>query len=132
MIKAFLEAERFNGPSIIIAYSPCIAHGVDMTKHHIVAKNATDSGYWPLYRFDPRLIEKNENPFMLDSKLVNEDLYKDFMMAQKRFSSLNIVNPAGAQNLFDKSKIAAKHNFDEARILSESGKKPNAGGENNA
>jgi pyruvate-ferredoxin/flavodoxin oxidoreductase len=123
MIKAFLEAERFNGPSIIIAYSPCIAHGIDMTKHHIVAKNATDSGYWPLYRFNPDLIDKGENPFVLDSPTIHPELYKDFMMAQKRFSSLSVVNPNGANELFDKSNIAATHNYNAAKILSESGPK---------
>ncbi len=67
-VNAFLEAESYDGPSLIIAYSHCIAHGINMAKGLDQQKLAVDSGYWPLYRFDPRLKEDGKNPFQLDSR----------------------------------------------------------------
>jgi pyruvate-ferredoxin/flavodoxin oxidoreductase len=66
-VKAFIEAEAHNGPSLIIAYSQCIAHGIDMAKGMHQQKLAVDSGYWPLYRYNPRVVEEDKNPFQLDS-----------------------------------------------------------------
>jgi len=68
VLKAFKEAESYDGPSIIIAYAHCIAHGIDMTKGLQQQKLANESGYWPIYRYDPRLKEQGKNPFQLDSK----------------------------------------------------------------
>ncbi len=67
-LKAFLEAEAYDGPSLIIAYSHCIAHGIDMSKGLEQQKLAVQSGYWPLYRYNPALLDEGKNPFMLDSK----------------------------------------------------------------
>jgi pyruvate-ferredoxin/flavodoxin oxidoreductase len=67
-LKAFLEAEQYDGPSLIIAYSPCIEHGYDLSKSVGQTKSAVESGYWPLFRYDPRLAKQGKNPFQLDSK----------------------------------------------------------------
>ena len=67
-VNAFLEAESYDGPSLIIAYSHCIAHGINMAKGLDQQQLAVDTGYWPLYRYDPRLKEDGKNPFQLDSR----------------------------------------------------------------
>ncbi len=68
LVKAITEAEAYPGPSMIIAYSPCINHGINMGKSQAEMKKAVESGYWPLYRFNPALGEEGKNPFILDSK----------------------------------------------------------------
>ena len=72
-IRAFTEAESYNGPSLIIAYSHCIAHGINMTKGLFQQKLAVDSGYWPLYRFNPVLANEGTNPLQLDSKEIEAE-----------------------------------------------------------
>lgn len=67
-VKALKEAEAYHGPSLIICYAPCINHGINMGKSQTEEKNAVDCGYWQLYRYNPLLAEKGENPFTLDSK----------------------------------------------------------------
>lgn len=86
-LKAFQEAEQFNGPSIIVAYSPCIEHGYDLSGSVKQQKGAVDSAYWPLYRYDPRRIEQGKNPFQLDSKPPSLSL-KDYLLGENRFSIL--------------------------------------------
>ncbi|HEU4391846.1 MAG TPA: pyruvate:ferredoxin (flavodoxin) oxidoreductase, partial [Blastocatellia bacterium] len=102
-VKTFLEAESHRGPSLIIAYSQCIAHGIDMAKgmHH--QKMAVESGYWPLYRYDPRLIEKDKNPFQLDSGEVKVPL-KDYMYSEGRYRILQQSNPAAAEALLKEAQ----------------------------
>jgi pyruvate-ferredoxin/flavodoxin oxidoreductase len=98
VLKAFLEAESYDGPSLIIAYSHCIAHGIDMSKGLHQQKMATDSGYWPLYRFDPRLRSEGKNPFQLDSKSPSIPV-KDYMYRENRFRMLTQSKPTVAEEL---------------------------------
>lgn len=104
-IKAFVEAESYDGPSIIIAYSPCISHGIKggMNKSQTEQKRAVEAGYWNLFRFDPRLYLKGKNPFQLDSKAPTAS-YKDFIMGEVRFSALTRSNPERAEELFTKGE----------------------------
>ena len=97
-VKAFLEAEAFDGPSIIIAYSHCIAHGYDMAHGMDQQKAAVNSGYWPLFRYNPDLVEQNKNPFQLDSKAPSIGL-KDFMYNETRYTMLVKSNPEEAKRL---------------------------------
>jgi pyruvate-ferredoxin/flavodoxin oxidoreductase len=96
--RAFLEAESYDGPSIIIAYSTCIAHGIDMTRSMQQQKAAVNSGHWLLYRFDPRLTEQGKNPLTLDSKAPSIPL-KDYAYAETRFKMLTLSNPEEASRL---------------------------------
>ncbi|MEQ9104365.1 MAG: pyruvate:ferredoxin (flavodoxin) oxidoreductase [Rhodothermales bacterium] len=91
-IKAFREAEAYDGPSLIIAYSHCIAHGIDMTKGLEQQDLATRSGHWPLYRFDPRLQEERRNPFQLDSKKPSIPL-TEYLYNENRYRILTKINP---------------------------------------
>jgi len=103
MIKAFKEAESYHGPSLIIAYAPCINHGIKagMGKTQNEEKLAVESGYWPLYRYDPRLVEENKNPFQLDSKEPDGTLH-DFIMGEVRYNSLTKSFPEEAKKLHNK------------------------------
>ncbi|ALS03219.1 pyruvate-flavodoxin oxidoreductase [Enterococcus silesiacus] len=112
-IKAFEEAERFQGPSIIIAYTPCITHGLagGMSKTLEEAKEAVNSGYWSLYRYNPELREVGKNPMTLDYKKPNFDEMTNFMRKQVRFSSLESTQPGFAGKLFEKTVNDAKNRF---------------------
>ena len=92
-LKVFLEAEKYPGPSLIIAYSHCIAHGIDMTTAMQDQRNAVLSGYWPLFRFNPELAFEGKNPLTLDSKAPAIPLEK-FIYQQNRFNILT-KKPAG-------------------------------------
>ena len=108
-IKAFTEAESYNGPSIIIAYAPCINHGIKggMGISQMEEKKAVAAGYWNCFRYDPRLADEGKNPFMLDSKAPTAS-YRDFIMGEVRYNSLTRAFPERAAVLFDKAeKIAA-------------------------
>jgi len=100
LMKALLEAESYDGPSLIIAYSPCINQGImaGMGKAQEEAKLAVDSGYWPLYRYDPRLKDEGKNPFILDSKKPDGSL-KKFMDGEIRYASLKRTYPEEAKRL---------------------------------
>lgn len=91
-VKALKEAEEYNGPSIIIAYAPCIAHGIDMSESIIEEKRAVDSGYWMLYRFNPELKKEGKNPLILDSKEPKMAL-NQFLEGEKRYTSLRQTFP---------------------------------------
>lgn len=112
-IKAFDEAEKFPGPSLIIAYTPCITHGLagGMRQSINEAKEAVASGYWSLYRYNPQLIEKNKEPMILDFKKPNFDLMKEFLQTQIRFSSLKSIQPEDAESLYEKTISDAKRRF---------------------
>jgi len=99
-VKAFLEAESYNGPSIIIAYSHCIAHGINMTTGMRNQKAAVDTGYWPLYRYDPRLTAQGKNPLVLDSKPPKMPL-KDYAYSETRYKMLALSQPEEAKRLLD-------------------------------
>jgi len=96
-LKAFHEAESYRGPSLILAYSQCIAHGIDMEKGMSHQKEAVDSGYWPLYRYDPRL--EDHHPFHLDSKKPSIR-FKEFAWQEARFAMLARSQPEEAERLF--------------------------------
>jgi pyruvate-ferredoxin/flavodoxin oxidoreductase len=106
-LKAFLEAESYDGPSIIIAYSHCIAHGIDMTKGLHQQKLATDAGHWPLYRYDPRLELQNKNPLQLDSKPPKIPM-REYMYNENRYRMLVQSKPDVAAALLE----AAQANVD--------------------
>ena len=112
-IKAFVEAESYPGPSIIIAYAPCINHGIKggMKGAQAEEKRAVQAGYWHLFRFDPRLAEEGKNPFQLDSKEPTAD-YKEFLMSEVRYNRLARTNPERAEELFNKAAKDAKAKYD--------------------
>ncbi|MBD3276182.1 MAG: pyruvate:ferredoxin (flavodoxin) oxidoreductase, partial [Candidatus Marinimicrobia bacterium] len=97
-IRAFLEAESYDGPSIIIAYSPCIAHGYDLAKGAEQSALAVESGYWPIYRYDPRLAEDGKNPLQLDSKGPKIPL-EDYAYNETRYKMLKKSYPERAEKL---------------------------------
>lgn len=109
-IKALREAESYDGPSLIIAYSPCNEHHIKggLANSSRQEKLAVECGYFNLLRFDPRLAEEGKNPLTIDSKAPNFDKFKDFLMTENRFSQLVKVNPEHADALFDKCIIDAK------------------------
>ncbi len=117
-LKAITEAEAYPGPSIIIAYSPCIAHGIDMSKSQREGKLAVESGYWPLYRYNPMLSRESKNPFILDSKEPKEDL-RTFMMNEVRFRSLQKEFPERADHLFGEAERVAKERMEMYRQLAQ-------------
>ncbi|MBQ8283800.1 MAG: pyruvate:ferredoxin (flavodoxin) oxidoreductase [Clostridia bacterium] len=98
-LNALTEAEAYNGPSLIIAYSPCISHGVNMRYSMEEEKRAVESGYWQLYRFNPTAKECNENPFTLDSRPPTLD-FTEFLMGENRFASLKKTDPQAAETLY--------------------------------
>jgi pyruvate-ferredoxin/flavodoxin oxidoreductase len=97
-LRAFLEAEAYDGPSLIIAYSHCIAHGIDMAAGMDHQKAIVESGIWPLYRFNPDLVSEGKNPFKLDSKLPTKTV-KDFITTETRFNMLFKSKPEDAERL---------------------------------
>ncbi len=102
-VKAITEAEAFPGPSLIIAYSTCIAHGIDMTTSMGHQKNLVDSGYWPLYRYDPTLIEQDKHPFHLDSRAPSIP-FADVAAKEARYAVLPRVNPSRAAVLMEEAQ----------------------------
>ena len=97
-VKAFIEAEAYDGPSIILAYSHCIAHGINMTEAMDDQRAAVNSGHWPLFRFNPDLITRGENPFILDSKAPTIS-FEDFAYRENRFKMLTQTKPERAKKL---------------------------------
>ncbi len=97
-VKALVEAESYAGPSLVIAYSQCIAHGIDMETGMSHQKEAVDSGYWPLYRYDPRHAQVGEHPFRLDSRKPKIS-FAEFARSEARFAMLERTNPAQADEL---------------------------------
>ena len=107
LVKALKEAEAYHGPSLIICYAPCINHGIKMAKSQSEEKAAVDCGYWQLYRYNPELKEKGENPFTLDSKDPTGD-YQAFIMGETRYASLKKTQPAIAEELFKETEESSK------------------------
>ena len=109
-IKAMKEAEAYDGPSLIIAYAPCIEHGIKggLANHQAEQKRAIDCGYFNLLRYDPRLEEQGKNPLQLDSKTPNFDGFKDYLLGENRFSQLLKVNPEHAEQLMAKCQADAQ------------------------
>lgn len=117
-LRAFIEAESHQGPSIIIAYAPCIAHGIDMKNSLNQQQLAVDSGHWPLFRFDPRKIDHGENPVHLDCKEPSIP-YKDYMQSETRFSMLWKTHPEYADELAQQAQHEVTQRFHFFRQLSE-------------
>ena len=107
LVKALKEAEAYKGPSLIICYAPCINHGINMTKSQAEEKSAVECGYWQLYRYNPELAAKGENPFTLDSKDPTGD-YQAFILGETRYASLKKTQPAVAEELFKKTEESSK------------------------
>ena len=120
LMKAITEAESYDGPSIIIAYAPCINHGIKkgMGKSQENIKDAVDAGYWHLYRYNPELKEKVWNPFILDSKEPTAS-FRDFIMGQIRYSSLSKEFPEIADKLYAMTEQDAKDKYHTYKELAE-------------
>ena len=117
-IKVFLEAEAHPGPSLIIAYSQCIAHGIDMAKGMHQQKLAVESGYWPLYRYNPRLVEENKNPFQLDSS-DPKILLQDYIYTEGRYRMLQQSEPEVAKFLLGQAQKAVSRRWQQYKQLAE-------------
>ncbi len=114
--KAIMEAEAYDGPSIIISYTPCINHGIDMRYSQVEMKRAVESGYWPLYRYNPASEEGKR--FTFDAKDPKSD-YIEFIKGERRYTSLYQTNPDNAEELFRRSAEDAKRRWELFRKMSE-------------
>jgi len=118
-MKAFVEAESYTGPSIVIAYAPCINHGIKggMGLSQTEEKKAVAAGYWHLFRFDPRLKAEGKNPFQLDSKAPSAG-YREFIESEVRYTSLMRSFPERANDLFDRAEATAQDRYNYLLKLS--------------
>lgn len=132
-LKAIREAEAYPGPSIIIAYSPCINHGIRRGMGHAQAEEAAavECGYWHLWRYNPELENEGKNPFTLDSKEPNWDLFDDFLGGEVRFASVKKLYPKEADELFAAAKKNAQWRYNNYRRLARQqwGQDPDGEGE---
>jgi len=119
-IKAITEAESYNGPSLIIAYSPCISHGIRTGMGTSIAeeRKAVESGYWHLYRYNPDLRKEGKNPFILDSKEPSEE-FMDFINGEVRYTTLKNVFPDIADKMFETAEEDARERYRKYRALAE-------------
>jgi pyruvate-ferredoxin/flavodoxin oxidoreductase len=117
-VNAFIEAEGHEGPSLIIAYGQCIAHGIDMAKgmHH--QKLAVESGYWPLYRYNPNLFDQNKNPFQLDSRDPKIPL-EEYIYTEGRYRMLQQSDPEVAKLLLEQAQKAVNHKWKQYKQLAQ-------------
>ncbi|TFG44878.1 MAG: pyruvate:ferredoxin (flavodoxin) oxidoreductase, partial [Candidatus Brocadiia bacterium] len=113
VVKAFMEAESYPGPSLILAYSHCIAHGIDMTTGYDEQKKAVECGHWPLYRFDPRLCQQSKNPLQLDSKAPTLN-FETFAYGETRYKALKQSKPEVAAELM---KLADKDTVQRFKLM---------------
>ena len=120
LMKAITEAEAYKGPSLIIAYAPCINHGIKsgMGKSQAEAKKAVEAGYWPLYRYNPDLAAEGKNPFTLDSKPATAD-FREFILGENRYSALKQQFPEAAAELFERAEKEAKDKFEYYQKLND-------------
>jgi len=109
-VKAFVEAESYKGPSLILSYSHCIAHGIDMAAGYNEQKKAVASGHWPLYRYDPRLAAQGKNPFQLDSKAPTMD-FAEYAYGENRYRTLKQSQPEVAAALMEQAKQDVQHRY---------------------
>ena len=119
-LKALLEAEAYDGPSIIIAYAPCISHGMrcGMANVQSEIKRAVEVGYWQLYRHNPMLKAEGKNPFILDSKEPTGD-FREFLRGEVRFSSLERTFPEAADALFERTEAEARERYENYKALAQ-------------
>ncbi|MDW7680612.1 MAG: pyruvate:ferredoxin (flavodoxin) oxidoreductase, partial [bacterium] len=115
-VKAVTEAEQYDGPAIIIAYAPCINHGIDMSEAQIEQKRAVDSGYWLLYRYNPRLKAEGKNPLILDSKEPSVDLDK-FLAGEKRYSALKVTFPEKVDEYWNEAAKTIKERYENYKRM---------------
>jgi len=121
VVKALKEAEAHKGPSLVIAYAPCINHGIakSMKVSQAEQKLAVECGYWHLYRYDPRRIAEGKNPFQLDSPAPDTDKLMDFLMGENRFASLKNNFPERADALYQKEIADVKARYQKYRKMAE-------------
>jgi len=119
MLKAFKEAESYKGPSIIIAYSPCIAHGIKggMGQSQNQAKLAVECGYWTIFRYDPRLVSEGKNPLQIDSKEPDWSKYEDHLLTETRYAQLKAIDPEKAKELLELNKKESQRRYDYYKRL---------------
>ena len=119
-LRAIREAESYNGPSVVIAYAPCTAHGIagGMSNTQAEMKRAVECGYWHLYRFDPRLEEEGKNPFQMDSTAPTGN-YLDFLRSERRFASMEAKFPEEAEKLFAGAEHDAEKRYESYVALKE-------------
>jgi pyruvate-ferredoxin/flavodoxin oxidoreductase len=117
-LKAILEAEKYQGPSLVIAYAPCINHGINMSKSQREEQKAVEAGYWPLYRYNPELALAGKNPFVLDSKEPTGD-FRDFLMGEVRYASLKKLFPEQAEELYAQAEKEAKLRYETYKRLAQ-------------
>jgi pyruvate-ferredoxin/flavodoxin oxidoreductase len=120
LIRAFTEAESYDGPSLIIAYAPCINHGIKqgMGKSQAEEKRAVQCGYWPLYRYNPALKAEKKNPFMLDSKKPDGSL-REFLAGEVRFASLQKTFPDEAKKLHTQLEKEIHERYESLKALAD-------------
>ena len=116
LLKAMTEAEAYHGPSLIIAYAPCINHGINMGLAQAEIRKAVDCGYWPLYRYNPAKAEAGENPMTIDSKEPTAD-YQEFLKGEVRYTALAKLFPDAAKTLFAQAEEDAKYRRDSYKKM---------------
>lgn len=121
LLKALREAEAYKGPSLVIAYSTCINHGVNMGAPMAQMAKAVECGYWQLYRYNPELLEQGKNPFILDSKEPKGD-YQEYLSSEGRYTSLRQMFPEKADTMFIHNEQQAKARYQNYKNLAEKGK----------
>jgi pyruvate-ferredoxin/flavodoxin oxidoreductase len=127
LIKALVEAESYDGPSLIMAYSPCINHGIrkGMGKSQEETKLAVQCGYWPLYRFNPMLKKEGKNPFVLDSKAPDGNL-KEFLSGEVRYAALQNLFPEEAKKLHSQLSQEFAERYEALKLFAEGGSARNS------
>ena len=116
-MKAIVEAEQYDGPAVIIAYAPCINHGINMSNSQLEMKKAVESGYWNLFRYNPDLKKQGQNPFILDSNPTGD--FMGFLQGENRYKSLAKINPELADKLFTECKEQAMDAYETYKKMSE-------------
>ncbi|MEE0297842.1 MAG: hypothetical protein UD963_00995, partial [Christensenellales bacterium] len=109
-------AEAYHGPSLVIAYAPCINHGINMAHAQMEIKRAVACGYWPLYRYNPELADQGKNPLIVDSKDPTEN-YQDFIRGEVRYASLAKLFPAKAEEAYKINEEDAKRRLETYKKL---------------
>ncbi len=121
LLRTLKEAESYDGPSLVIAYAPCINHGIKggMTRTPTIGKQAVESGYWHLWHYDPRLAEAGQNPFVMDSKEPDWSKFRAFLDKEVRYTALTKAYPAEAEELFSAAQANAQWRYESYRRLAE-------------
>ena len=115
-LNAIIEAESYDGPSLLICYAPCINHGINMGKSQDEEKRAVEAGYWHCYRYNPTKVGTEENPFTLDSKEPTAS-YQEFLLGETRYTSLKKAMPEVAEKLFEDAEAENKARYESYKRL---------------